>query len=458
LTSDANRNSWLLFALLAAQFAPAYMFSGVAVALPDLSHALHPSARELGLVETLFLAGSTSALLPLGRIADATDRRTIFKWGLFLFALTSALIPLMCWVPGLLALRFLQGMVSAALTTSGPAIMGELVPPERRGRVFGAAIGVTYAGLSAGPLCAGYLIRLGGWEAVFWGGALMLLVFAAITQAMMPSSWKTPAASPVHWPSALLLMLGVISVVLGASFWSEGAAAISLLLVGWLLLAVFLRWQRALHQPVFDWKALQGNPVLKAALSVQLLLYLNAYANIVLISLYLQVVMQKSSIVAGQMIAVGSALMASIAPLSGVLADRWKPRRVAGIGVAAIVVMSFMGASLDGTESNGFIMGLLIAHGIGFALFSTPNMTIAMGSVPASAMGSTSALSAKSRALGMIGGMLLVAAVFTSTFGSDPVQQHPAELDEAASRIYSVLCGSSLLALLLALWNGQRGR
>jgi hypothetical protein len=38
------------------------------------------------------------------------------------------------------------------------------------------------------------------------------------------------------------------------------------------------------------------------------------------------------------------------------------------------------------------------------------------------------------------------------------VQQHPAELDEAASRIYSVLCGSSLLALLLALWNGQRGR
>jgi hypothetical protein len=54
--------------------------------------------------------------------------------------------------------------------------------------------------------------------------------------------------------------------------------------------------------------------------------------------------------------------------------------------------------------------------------------------------------------------MLLVAMVFTSVFGSDSVQQHPGELDEAASCIYAVLCGSSLTALGLALWNGHRGR
>lgn len=455
---EGGRNRWLLFALLASQFAPAYMFSGVAVALPDISLDLQPSARELGLIETLFLAGSTSALLPMGRMADATDRRTIYKWGLFLFALTSALIPFIRWMPLLLLARFLQGMVSAALTTSGPAIMGELVAPERRGRVFGAAIGVTYAGLSAGPLCAGYLIRWGGWQAVFWGGALMLLVFAAITHFTMATRWNAPRQIPFHVPSAVLLMSGVISVVLGASFWSEGAPAVATLLGGIVLLGFFAHWQRALPQPILDWAALHGNPVLKAALSVQYLLYLNAYANIVLISLYLQVVMQKSSIVAGQMIAVGSALMAAIAPFSGMLADHWKPRLVAGLGVAAIVVMSFMGAALDGTESTGFVMGLLIAHGVGFALFSTPNMTLAMGSVPASQMGTASALSAKSRALGMISGMLLVAVVFTAIFGSDPVERHPGELDEAASRIYSVLCGSSLLALLLALWNGRRGR
>lgn len=455
---EAGRNRWLLFALLASQFAPAYMFSGVAVALPDISLDLRPSARELGLTETLFLAGSTSALLPMGRLADATDRRTIYKWGLMLFALTSALIPFVRWVPLLLALRFLQGMVSASLTTSGPAIMGELVTPERRGRVFGTAIGVTYAGLSAGPLCAGYLIRFGGWQAVFWGGALLLIVFAAITHAFMPSRWKRAEKTPFHVPSALLLMLGVLGVVLGASFWSEGGPAIALLLAGLALAAVFVHWQRVLHTPVLDWQALQRNPVLKSALSVQYLLYLNAYANIVLISLYLQIVLQKSSIVAGQMIAVGSALMATIAPLAGILADRWKPRLVASLGVAAIVVMSFMGAALDGSESAGFVMGLLIAHGIGFALFSTPNMTIAMGSMPTAEMGTASALSAKSRALGMISGMLLVAMVFTSVFGSDPVQQHPGELDEAASRIYAVLCGSSLAALALAFWNGHRGR
>src|SRR5687767_14372997 len=77
----------LVWAIVAAQFGPPFLFSGVAVALPSMGEQLQMSAVELGLVETTFLASSTAFLLPAGRLADAGDRRSLFKWGLVLFFL-----------------------------------------------------------------------------------------------------------------------------------------------------------------------------------------------------------------------------------------------------------------------------------------------------------------------------------------------------------------------------------
>ena len=45
-----------------------------------------------GLVESLFLAGGLSFLLPVGRLADATDKRLLYKLGLLTFGITSILI------------------------------------------------------------------------------------------------------------------------------------------------------------------------------------------------------------------------------------------------------------------------------------------------------------------------------------------------------------------------------
>ena len=77
----------LVWAIVAAQFGPPFMFSGVAVALPEMGHELHMSATELGLVETAFIATATAFVLPAGRFADVADRRSLCKWGLLAFGL-----------------------------------------------------------------------------------------------------------------------------------------------------------------------------------------------------------------------------------------------------------------------------------------------------------------------------------------------------------------------------------
>src|SRR5688572_12752906 len=198
------------------------MVSGVAVALPALGADLAAGATALSLVETLFLAASVAALLPIGRLGDAGDKATIYKLGLAAFGLSSIAIGLVSSMWAVLALRVVQGIASAAIQGAGPAIVADLVPPERRGRAFGIVIGSIYVGLTLGPICAGFLVDLWGWRAVFLvGGALVLLLLVPLHLLLNRSRGFVPGA--VHLPSTFLVVVAMLALVGGAATLREGA-------------------------------------------------------------------------------------------------------------------------------------------------------------------------------------------------------------------------------------------
>src|SRR4051812_19901567 len=155
-----NPHPLLVPAIAASQFAPPFMISGVAVALPALGADLPAGATALSLIETLFLAASVALLLPAGRLADAADKATLYKLGLIAFAAISIATGLASSIAAILLLRFVQGAFSATTQAAGPAIVADAVPPERRGRAFGITIGAIYAGLTLGPIFAGALVDL----------------------------------------------------------------------------------------------------------------------------------------------------------------------------------------------------------------------------------------------------------------------------------------------------------
>src|SRR3954464_3156708 len=180
----------LVPAIAASQFAPPFMISGVAVALPALGTDLGAGATALSLVETLFLAASVGLLLPAGRPGDAADKVAVFKLGMLAFAATSILAGLTSSIGALLALRFVQGAASAAVGASGAAIIADAVPPERRGKAFGIIIGAIYAGLTLGPICAGFLVDHWGWRSVFLVGGAAGLLPLLPTHLMLRASWR----------------------------------------------------------------------------------------------------------------------------------------------------------------------------------------------------------------------------------------------------------------------------
>jgi MFS family permease len=441
----------LVPAIAASQFASPFMVSGVAVALPAMGADLGAGATALSLVETLFLAASVAALLPAGRLGDAGDKAGLYKLGMAAFALSSLAIGLVSSMSAVLALRFVQGLASAAIQAGGPALVADAVPPERRGKAFGIVIGSVYAGLTLGPVCAGFLADLWGWRAVFLAGGALVVVLLGPLHLLLKSPQRKSASRSVHLPSAALVMAAMLALVAGAATLREGTIGYAGVALGLALLAAFVSLQRRLSAPLLNVEVLMRNRVLRNALLAQWLLYCNAFGTVFLLSLHMQSLLGHAANTAGQVIALGSLLMALIAPFAGALADRFRPARIAALGIAVALVSALMGARL-GAQSGLVAVGLVLAvQGVGFAFFSSPNMAQIMNAVPPERTGIASALGATARGLGMVSGMLIVAALVSLNLGHEPVGADPARFVATMQVSFWILVATTAAALATAL-------
>jgi MFS family permease len=103
-----------------------------------------------------------------------------------------------------------------------------------------------------------------------------------------------------------------------------------------------------------------------------------------------------------------------------------------------------------------FILAMWICHGMFWAFFSSPNMTIIMNSVPASASSIASALGASARALGMLSGMLIAALLLSLNLGHEPVAQHPIEFVGIMETTFAVLTVLTAVVLVVCVVTAGR--
>jgi len=433
-----------VWAVIAVQFAPTFMFSGVAVVLPHLGAELGAGSVALGLVETLFLGGSLSMLLPAGLFADAWDKRTLFKFGLSGFALTSLLLSTLSAMPFILGIRLLQGVCAATCAATGPGMLTELVPPHQRARAFGASIASTYLGLAFGPVCAGLIVQSLGWRAVFAiGGGVLLLGLIAV-QAFLRSGLPPLRVRP-PLDGVLLGASAVLCLVFGTAEIKTRFGPV-LLGLGILAVALFVRRQLRSARPMLDLRSIGHNPPLRDALIVQVMLYLHAFASVFMLSLFLQQVLGRAPREAGMVLAGGTVFMAILAPLSGGLADRFGPVRVAAVGVGFVLLSATVGALVD--PSWGLVGPLVImgAHGAGFGMFSSSNMSTIMGAVDRAQSGRAGSWAAMARSIGMLGGMLLTSLSVSLALGKASVDEAPEAYLGAMHGAYATIALGLLVA------------
>jgi MFS transporter, DHA1 family, multidrug resistance protein len=85
----------------------------------------------------------------------------------------------------LLMLRVGMGFALGAIMPSAGALLGNLVPPEKRGTAYGLSGSATSLGFAAGPLTAAAVVSIGGIRPVFLTASVLLMAIAVWVQVMV---------------------------------------------------------------------------------------------------------------------------------------------------------------------------------------------------------------------------------------------------------------------------------
>lgn len=233
----------VLCVFTAAYFLSFFFRSANAVIAPNLARDMALSARDLGLMTSLFYAAFAGVQIPIGAALDRFGPR----WVTPVLMLTAASGSLLFagahsfWV--LSAGRALMGAGMAGVLMGGLKAVSQWYPRERFAAASGLLIGVGTLGALVATTPLAWLSAILGWRAVFLGGAAVVTISAVSVAAWArggppggsSNAEVRGAAGPKASPgvAAQAAASGLAVVVADARFWR--IALLNFFLTGTLL-------------------------------------------------------------------------------------------------------------------------------------------------------------------------------------------------------------------------------
>lgn len=444
----------VLLVVALSSFLTPFAASSFNLALPSMGKELMLDSALLGWLALSYLLASAIFLVPFGKLADMVGRKRVFLYGTLVFTASSLLLAFSISAL-LLPLRTLQGVGSAMLFGTGPAILVSSSPMGRRGRLLGLNVASVYLGLSLGPFLGGALTQRLGWRSTFLMNAVLGLVIIVFTTARVRGEWRGAGGGRFDSFGSLLYGLILILLIYGLSS-IPSAQSLLLLACGGLLTLLFLNWELRVKSPVLEVGMFTKNRVFALSNLAALLNYGATSAVAFLMSLYLQYPRGFDPQTSGLILLSQPVMQATLSPLAGMLSDRVEARILASAGMGITTLGLLLLTLLDeATPIETVVLDLLIL-GLGFALFSSPNMNAVMSSVEKSFYGVASAILGTMRLIGqMLSMSIATTAIATSTGGGliEP-STYPILIQAMRSSftIFSILC------LIGTLASAVRGR
>ncbi|HEX9013320.1 MAG TPA: MFS transporter [Anaerolineaceae bacterium] len=276
----------------------------------------------------------------------------------------------------------------------------------------------------------------------------------------IPAEAENKAAEPFDLPGALLFMAGLSALLLGLNQgenWGWGSLPVlGLILLSVILLALFIRVELRTASPMLDLTLFQRK-LFGFATASALINYICLYTIIFLMPFYL--IQGRGFIVgrAGLLLTAEPLVMAISAPISGTLSDKIGSRLLSTAGMGLMAVGIFLLSRADQASPTGYILLSLAICGLGTGIFISPNTNALMGAAPRNRQGIASGILATARNSGMVLGVGLAGAIFT-TIMSARVTAGTAASNALYHAVGVTLTVSALIAVTGIFISANRGQ
>jgi EmrB/QacA subfamily drug resistance transporter len=393
--------------------------------LPRLERDFDARLSTVSWIAVAYLLAMASCMPIFGRLADMIGRKLLYTCGFLVFILGSALCGFATDLTWLVIFRVIQGAGAALITANSIAIVVLATHPEERGRALGLQSAAQAIGLGAGPAVGGLVLDTLGWHWAFWINVPFGLIGAVMGWMVIPQSRKMAQGERFDWRGALLIapaLTAVIAVLNEGHAWGPTSPAfIACVLLAVLFIWLFMRVERRAASPLLDLKLLAQKPFLIGNLA-NFLSYACLFGVFFLIPFVLVRVYQDSELVAGLRLSIVPVMLGLLAPVGGVLYDRFGARIVTAAGMALCVAgLAVLYAFLDGKAVNmPLVMLALAIFGAGQGLFISPNSSAIMATAPEELTGEAGSLLNVVRYLGISTGIAGASTVLALGIAAAP--------------------------------------
>ncbi|WP_348789018.1 MFS transporter [Leifsonia sp. NPDC080035] len=390
----------------------------VIISLPAIFTGIKLNPLEPGNVSYLlwmlmgYMLVTAVLVVMFGRMGDQFGRVRIYNLGFVIFTVAAIALCLDPFSGGpgamwLIAWRFVQGVGGAMLFANSTAILTDAFPANKRGFALGLNQVAAIAGSFIGLILGGVLAEI-DWRAVF---------FVSVPFGIIGTIWSFKSLHEVgqknpgriDWLGNATFGIGLIALLTGITYGiqpygdsSQGWGnpwVLGSIIGGLVLLAAFVFVELKVPSPMFDMRLFRIR-AFSSGIFAGFLAAIGRGGLQFMLIIWLQGIWlplhgysyESTPLWAGiYMLPITIGFLIA-GPISGALSDRFGSRAFATVGLV-LVAATFVGLLLIPVNFEYWQFALLTGlNGIGSGLFSSPNRTAIMNSVPPNERGAASGM------------------------------------------------------------------
>ncbi len=411
---DYSRKWYVMAAVAMSIFLATIDGSIVNLALPTLVRELNTSFAAVQWVVLSYLLTVTTLMLGIGRLADIRGKKMIYLLGFVVFTIGSVLCALAPTVGWLIGFRIVQAAGGAMVMALGAAIVTEAFPPQERGKALGIIGSMVSLGIVTGPLLGGVLIAVLSWHWIFLVNLPIGIVGTWMAQRFVPDI-QPAGGQRFDFAGASTLFISLMGLLLGLTIAQEAGftnpTSLALFVVWIVFLLLFIRIELRSSEPMIDLRLFR-NRIFRVNLGTGFLTFLAISGTMILMPFYLENMLGYPIQLIGPLQAAVPVMLGILAPVSGILSDRYGSRRITVLGLLVLVIAYVILSTLSTeTTTLGYILRML-PLGLGMGIFQSPNNSAVMGAVPRERLGIASGLLSMTRTLGQTVGIAVLGTIW----------------------------------------------
>lgn len=398
--------------------------STLVIALPAIMKDLHASMGSIVWTLMIYMLVLTILVPSVGRVADMIGRKKLYVSGLVVFTVGSALCGVASTGWQLVWFRFVQAVGGSLMVGNSTAIVADAFPKKELGRALGINGMVISVASVIGPILGGAFINI-GWRYIFYINIPVGIIGILWSAIQLKELDVLPVKQKFDWGGTVTFTVGMSLLLLAltvGAFYGWGSLLVLLLFAGAaLFLALFIFIENKVGQPMLDLELFKSR-MLAFAFASNLLNGIARGAVTFLLVFFFQGIKAIDPIISGILLAPFAVSMMIMAPISGILSDKYGSRELSSLGLlisaAGLVGMIFITANTSVVE---LCVWMFIA-GLGSGMFFSPNTNAIMGAVPVERRGIAAGVRTMMNNAGSVISIALAMAIISSSIDPAAMQ------------------------------------